>query len=172
MSHSAGEKDIASAYCPLVLSFAACCIGVRDLVCHSHEGAAAALQTCQVCMFTGLHPISLLILTITSASAMTREKTLMKLTPCHEIDEEGAFYKMLAHLTSLMEFMKFRELLHAPDVMKWKQFWSLLHRKQTETSLGQFLGHFLNIYVNFSACMSNRCFRTCFLSIPFTVYKS
>lgn len=41
--------------------------------------------------------------------AMTGEKTLMKLTPCQETDGRGAFYKMLAHLTPLMEFMKFRE---------------------------------------------------------------
>lgn len=32
--------------------------------------------------------------------------------------------------------------------MKWKHFYSLLQRTQTETSLGQILGHFLNKYTS------------------------
>lgn len=176
MSHSAGEKVITITFCPLVLSFATWYLGLRVLVCHSHDGAGPALQTCQVCRVDACSEDSVPSPHSPWPSPLPQpwlvRKQCWRLTPGQEIDGEGACYKMLARLTSLMGFMKFRELLHASYIMKWKQFYSLLQRKQTETSLGQFLGHFFNIYANFSVRMTKKCFRTCFHSIPLTAYRS
>lgn len=92
------------------------------------------------------------------------------LTPGQEIGGEGACYEIRAHLTSLIGFMKLRELIHAPYFTKWRHFYGRLQRK-TGTSLGQILGHFWNLYKSALCAFQHVCDRhvSVHSTIPFVV---